>query len=167
MRVRQCSRIEAGSRSHGRILSGHCRLWCRSSAEEWASGFHSSFAPLILSVLITWFPLTEHGRQTWIARQQAFTTMISFHFAVSLKMADLFSSHGCIMYVLFCEISEFTQALHAFVPQPQPCCAMQQLRRAESHAGHKSHLVSFKTSYWFATNYRMAIKKVLTCLLNG
>lgn len=99
--------------------------------------------------------------------------MISFHFEVSLKMADLFSSHGCIMYVLFCEISEFRQALHAFVLQPQPCSAMRQLRDAESHAGlwkrqrHKSHLVSFKTSYWFATNYWMVIKKVLTCLLNG
>lgn len=93
--------------------------------------------------------------------------MISFHFEVSLKMADLFSSHGCIIHALFCEISEFRQALHAFVPQPQPCSAMRQLREAESHAGHKSHLVSFKTSYWFATNYWMAIKKVLTCLLNG
>lgn len=93
--------------------------------------------------------------------------MISSHFEVSLKMADLFSSHGYIMYALFCEISEFRQALHGFVPQPQPSSAMRQLREAESHAGHKSHLVSFKTSYWFATNYWMAIKKVLTCLLNG
>lgn len=64
------------------------------------SGFCSLVALFTLSVLITWFPLIEHERQTWIAREQTFTTAISSCFEISLKMVDLFFSHVCIMYVL-------------------------------------------------------------------
>lgn len=115
-------------------------------AQRNVSGFHSPFAPLILSVLITCFPLMKHGRQTWITREQASTTVISFHFEVVFKMVDLFSSHVCIMYVWLCEISECRKALCALSPDPQPCNAVQQPIEPESNAGlwnrqrHKSHL---------------------------
>lgn len=68
------------------------------------SSFLSPFAHLILSVLITWFLLIGHGMQTQIIREQAFATVISFHFEVSLQIIDLFSSLLCIMCVLLCAI---------------------------------------------------------------
>ena len=110
-------------------------------AQRSLSGFYSPFAPLILSVLITWFPLIKHGRQTWITRERTLTTVISFHIEVSLQMVDLFSSHVCIMCMWLREISEFRKAFCAFVPKPpamqcsaasrrttEPCWALEETK---------------------------------------
>lgn len=92
VRSRQHSRNWAGSLSYEKDASAHFG----SGAVESASGFHYSFACLTPSVLVTWFPSIERERQTCVTRKQAFTTMISSHIEVSLKMVDLFS----FMYVL-------------------------------------------------------------------
>lgn len=59
------SRLEAGAMEESCLATVDCGVG--PVQREWASGF-PHLPPLILSVLITWFPLTEHGRQTWIAR---------------------------------------------------------------------------------------------------
>lgn len=148
IRFRQYNRNGAGSQSCERSPSAHHRLWfqVQHRLPFRSSGFHFPFAPFMLSVLITWSPLIEHGRPTWITREQPLTTVSSIHFEVSLKMTDFFSSCGCVMCVLLHNIREFRTALHTFVPKPPAmwCHATAKRRRGPycvwNRQRHKSHL---------------------------
>lgn len=86
----QCNRDWTGSLSCAKSTLPTAKYYSRSITEESVSSFLSPFAHLILSVLITWFLLIGHGMQTQIIREQAFATVISFHFEDLSKLLIYF-----------------------------------------------------------------------------
>lgn len=148
-------RLEAWTIKGTPLPSAECDS--RSSTEELEPGFQLPICSLILSVLITSFHLVEHGRQTWITREQAFATTPFWSFSQN----DWFIFFSCMHYVCVAMCDQIFQKGYIFVTKAPAML--------DSRIDKDTHpiWVSFKASYSFATSYQLVIKRFLPVYLMG